>query len=627
MRAPGGRPSGRVVRGSALGLLALALAGCGSDPPTSLLLTVISGTGATPPEMVRLRVFDGGGEAHEYVVLQVPNPSGSPNLGTVVIFPRKGGDLALRIQAQGMKQDAVVSEGTLRSMLMASQQIKGVLTLEAVRPTDGDGDGVPDDIDNCPANANPKQDDADGDGAGDACPGRDASTSPAVDANTDTASGASDGGAPAGDGGGTLATGAICSKASDCASGFCADGVCCESACTEACRSCNLRGMVGVCTLVTAGQMDPHGLCTKEAADSCGRDGTCTGVGACRKYQAGTVCKAGACGGAGERVLPSTCDGNGVCAAGRTQSCAPYACASGACRTTCTVQADCVQGTCTGGMCGTGKKPLGAPCGAATECNSNFCTDGVCCDVGDCSGACRSCNLAGEAGSCRNFAANADPRAPGCAMEAASTCGRTGKCDGMGACQRYVAGTACGARTCAGSTGTPAPTCNGAGTCVPGTPASCGVYVCKGDACGVNCAADLDCVGGNYCEGNACRAKKTSGNNCVEARECQSNYCADGHCCQSMSCGATQFCGGSNGTCINKRSSGNSCAANYECQTGFCVDGICCENACTGQCRRCNGPGGMSGKCNPLTFGTDANSTPPCLAPMRCNGSAMCAAQ
>ncbi len=42
---------------------------------------------------------------------------------------------------------------------------------------DGDGDGIPDDRDNCPNWPNPEQADADGDGTGDACDQQDRSTS------------------------------------------------------------------------------------------------------------------------------------------------------------------------------------------------------------------------------------------------------------------------------------------------------------------------------------------------------------------------------------------------------------------------------------------------------------------
>lgn len=49
--------------------------------------------------------------------------------------------------------------------------------------TDADGDGIPDASDNCPAIANPDQEDFDGDGLGDAC---DAHNTVAIDIKPDS---------------------------------------------------------------------------------------------------------------------------------------------------------------------------------------------------------------------------------------------------------------------------------------------------------------------------------------------------------------------------------------------------------------------------------------------------------
>jgi hypothetical protein len=66
--------------------------------------------------------------------------------------------------------------------------------------------------------------------------------------------------------------------------------------------------------------------------------------------------------------------------------------------------------------------PLGAACGANSDCQSSFCTDGVCCNSA-CSGTCESCRLAGG-GTCTAIPLGQDPdyECPG------------GTCNGSRAC-------------------------------------------------------------------------------------------------------------------------------------------------------------------------------------------------
>src|SRR6185436_3033608 len=109
----------------------------------------------------------------------------------------------------------------------------------------------------------------------------------------------------------------------------------------------------------------------------------------------------------------------------------------------------------------------------------------------------------------------ADPRTPDCPADAALSCKRTGKCDGAGACQTFAPrGTACGARTCDVATETPAPLCDGAGTCILGVPHTCGDYVCKADACATTCTVDTDCVPQAYCRQGTCQMRAANGGVC-----------------------------------------------------------------------------------------------------------------
>jgi hypothetical protein len=96
------------------------------------------------------------------------------------------------------------------------------------------------------------------------------------------------------------------------------------------------------------------------------------------------------------------------------------------------------SGACMGGsVCngaGACKKSNGQTCAANSECLSNVCVEGVCCNTG-CSGVCKSClgaKTASADGTCANITDKTDPdnECTGtCNMATGSAC-----CNGAGAC-------------------------------------------------------------------------------------------------------------------------------------------------------------------------------------------------
>jgi hypothetical protein len=372
--------------------------------------------------------------------------------------------------------------------------------------------------------------------------------------------------------------GSACTASSQCASGNCVDGVCCDLACDGLCSACNLTGKVGRCSLVPDG-MDPRDACGADPASGCGRDGFCDGNGACRKYPAGSECRAASCTGS-TRTLASTCDGNGTCVAGQTQTCNPNLCGSnGQCLDRCDGDQQCVSpNRCIMNSCG--KKPLGASCDAAGDCDSNICQQNVCCDMA-CTGVCRSCALDGKRGSCSPVPAGTDPLdqcAPG------TSCGGDGLCDGKGACRVQSAGTACAPAQCTNGVSTPERTCDGAGTCRTVQTSACAPHLCGPTSCRTTCAGDGECVTTAYCNGMTCANKKANGAACGRAGECTSNQC---------------------------------------------VDGVCCDMACTGRCMACNLTG-QPGKCLPASPGTDPRNdcgddgSASCKQDGSCDGAGAC---
>jgi hypothetical protein len=301
-----------------------------------------------------------------------------------------------------------------------------------------------------------------------------------------------------------LPNGRGCASGSKCASGICVDNVCCNVACNGVCEACNSYGYEGTCTPIPAG-LDPADECPQDAPASCGRDGTCSGAGQCRRSLAGTECAPPSCQGSTE-VGASTCDGAGVCKAGTSRSCAPNLCKGSSCGTVCSSAADCQTGYfCDNGSCAV-KRTAAATCDQAQQCATGFCVDGVCC-ASACTEACSACNLAGAAGVCTAVPDGQDPGGE-CPMQASSTCGRVGGCNGARACRRYSATTVCAGASCTAGTATAAATCDGAGTCGAPASRSCGGYLCSGADCGTGCSSDAQCATGYGCTSGSCALLK-----------------------------------------------------------------------------------------------------------------------
>ncbi len=427
--------------------------------------------------------------------------------------------------------------------------------------------------------------------------------------------------------------GLSCLRATQCTSGFCADGFCCNTACGGACDVCNATP--GTCTLAVDGALGtpscaPYvcdgakatcpSLCVIDGDCSTGffcNGGICTvalsnGASCARTTQcasgfcADNVCCGSGCNGACEACnlvgFAGSCRVVGAGATG-APSCAPYLCdgVSNACPSSCAVNGDCIPASyCTPADICNGKKPTGQSCTLASECTSNFCVDGFCCE---------------------------------------SACG--GTCD-----------------TCAATPGT----CTVAVAGQPGDP-TCSPYACNGAqvSCPISCVADSNCATGFFCNVSTCMPVKLLGDSCQAKSECASGFCADGFCCDAGctgacdrcdttpgsctpvaagtpgspscapyacggasatclttctgdgDCAVTSYCSG--GTCVGKHVNGSACGGAGECASGSCVDNFCCNTACAGACDRCDS---SPGTCTAVAAGS---AGVPACAPFVCDGA------
>jgi hypothetical protein len=298
---------------------------------------------------------------------------------------------------------------------------------------------------------------------------------------------------------GPKSPGQSCASAGECASNNCVDGVCCDSVCAGSCRFCNLPGSPGHCAEVAADNPDPRGQCVDRGAASCDTNGKCDGSGSCARYAPGTACASETCVG-GAYTPPSSCDAAGQCIAPDPRFCFPFVCNGTQCFSSCSHDSECAPPSiCIDSSCGL--KSNGASCSQASECTSGTCAQGICCDSA-CTGACQSCALSSSLGTCTNVPPHVVDPAGICTDQGASSCGADGRCDGNGACEKYLRGTVCSSQSCASGSDlfTAARTCDGAGTCLPPSSGSCAPYACGATVCKNACTSDGDCMAPATCD-------------------------------------------------------------------------------------------------------------------------------
>jgi len=413
---------------------------------------------------------------------------------------------------------------------------------------------------------------------------------------------------------GLIAKGGTCATTTQCVAGLTCnhDKVCCNATCDGVCETCKPpTGPAGTCTAVAAGQLDPSMMCAVTTSTTCGTNGKCTGnntptgTARCQDYDATTTCGLQSCtdsataGVASVLKSPSTCSGTGTCTPNMTD-CGAFKCLNATqCRTSCTVDTDCVGVPCNTftHMCGNKQAP-GASCLMASDCGATApnCVDGVCCQTA-CAGACQAC--AAGTGICGPVPVNT-PDAM-CPAAAPNTCGNTGNCAAGGACAKHGAETTCRAASCSLDTlsSVAATKCNGTDTCpAAAAPVLCGAPTCTmltptsySQMTAATCSGAGLCAGGvtASCGTFTCNATNTA---------CLTMCATDAQCANGLGCNTStgQCTGWVNGhPCPNSTGS---------CGSGFCVDGVCCNAACNGTCRACNLPGTV-GMCSNVTSGAD----------------------
>ncbi len=380
--------------------------------------------------------------------------------------------------------------------------------------------------------------------------------------------------------------GDVCASGNQCQSNYCSNGYCCVSGkccsqnvhcndgnvCTDdtcqnnQCSTANnsLACGSGTCNglLFTGAKSCSGGTCSGGGlTSSCGGVDpcltySCTETGCQSGYQpSGTTCATPVCQAGNQLTTTRQCNGSGSCSdGGTTGPCSGnFLCKdSVSCHTTCTSSAQCTAAAyCSNGAC-LAKKADGGVCSQATECQSNYCSNGYCCAGGTCcvtASSCADSNVCTDDLCQANMCTKVNNTAPcaastcnGLIWNAPKTCSggscpanaQQTPCTGTETCMTYTcsnvggcgatpkaSGIVCSSGACTGSVFTPPSLCDGLGSCAPSTPKQCAdqdycngaelcdatagcqtgtaPWICGDQTCDPTCETATSCVGDCRC--------------------------------------------------------------------------------------------------------------------------------
>jgi hypothetical protein len=298
----------------------------------AVLLRAHLAPGAPMPDELRLFVYDDTGILWQDVRSPAEGPlmaESATLLGTILIKPGTTvGDL--RIDVHGLADGSLVDEATLVIPPNARGQGTFDLTLSGALPSDADGDGVPDPVDDCPTISDPAQTNCRVDGgSADAAPARKDS---GTDAPARAGAGGWAGGWAGGAGGWAGGAGGATGGAAGHAAGGTTGGAAGYSGTGGAAGRTGQAGTGGV-----AGYSGTGGAAGRTGQAGTGGAAGYSGTGGA----AGNAAGGGGSGGIGKLAQGAACSKASACASG---FCKDGACCDTACTDACN---SCATGSCT----------------------------------------------------------------------------------------------------------------------------------------------------------------------------------------------------------------------------------------------------------------------------------------